>query len=109
MPILTADNRFIENRILSSVVVLNAHPTLNNAKSRLASIAAECGTCQGKITEAEKKKLSVWNEIRQYLALMPDDAKAQIRVMLALRPNERVRIAFSSGSDGSSQIIHKEF
>ena len=108
MPLLIADSQLIESRILASVVIINRHPTLQNLHARLKSLDADCGTCSGKKAEAEKQKRSVWNDIRQYLAILPDSQKQELRQLLDLRPGDRLRVSFESGSGPSSQIISKE-
>jgi hypothetical protein len=108
MPLIIADSQYIETHILASVVIVNQHPTLQNLKASLTSIDAECGTCSGRQSEAERRKREVWNDIRVYLAMLPDSQKSELRQQLNLRPGDRLRVSFTTGVAADSQIDARE-
>lgn len=109
MPLIIADNNWIQNRIMDSVAIAGRHTAIANFKARLKAIDSECGTCIGKQSEAVKRQKIVWNEIRQYLANLSPSGHQEIRAALNLRPTDRVRVSYHTGSGKSAALVAKEF
>lgn len=108
MALIIGDNHYIESKILSSMNILQQHVNLLKFKEMLIKKSASCQTCPQKVSSARRELDILWNAVREYLANLPDQQKAELRKVLGLRPDQRLRISYRSGHGKDTVILAKE-
>jgi hypothetical protein len=104
MSVQAADNRFIETQLLGKAEVLQAFPNLLQFSNRLAEHKSVCPTCPSAQRAAQQQLQETWNQIRQFLATLPDSSKQQLREILQLPPGRKIRVAYRAGKGNGSNI-----
>ena len=104
MSVQAVDNRFIETQILSQAEVLQAFPNLLQFSNQLAEQKGVCPTCPSLQRQAQQKLQETWNQVREFLATMPDSGKLQMRSLLKLPEGRKLRIAYRAGRGNTTTI-----